>query len=75
LLYHSLLQLRSKGTHEGDQIFAQYVESVCESDKFEGFDVINRIVNPAGAYGWAIVKNLITKPFLNGFSLDLKGWK
>ena len=41
---------------KGSDVFAQYVESGCESDKFEGFEVINRVVNPEGAIGWAIVK-------------------
>ena len=41
---------------KGADVFAQYVESGCESDKFEGFEVINRVVNPKGASGWAIVK-------------------
>ncbi len=27
-------------------IFAQYVESGCESDKFEGFEVIIKVLNP-----------------------------
>ena len=30
---------------KGADVFAQYVESGCESDKFEGFEVINRVVN------------------------------
>ena len=41
---------------KGAYVFAQYIESGCELDKFEGFDVINRVVNPEGVNGWAIVK-------------------
>tara|TARA_Y100000766_G_C18416829_1_gene370110 strand:+ start:48 stop:215 length:168 start_codon:yes stop_codon:yes gene_type:complete len=36
--------------------FAQCVENSCESDKFEGFEVIYRVVNLEGANGWAIVE-------------------
>ncbi len=36
---------------KGADVFAQYVESGCESDKFEGFEVINRVINPEGASG------------------------
>ena len=34
-----------KAHMKGDDVFAHYVESGCESDKFEGFEVINRVVN------------------------------
>ena len=37
-------------------VFAQYVESGCESDKFQGFEVINTVLNPERPKGWAIVK-------------------
>ena len=57
---------------KGADIFAQYVESGCESDKFEGFEVINRVVNPEGASGWAIVKASDQKQFGNGASLGVK---
>ena len=41
---------------KGADVFTQYVEDGCGSDKFEGFEVIKRVVNPEGANGWAIVK-------------------
>jgi hypothetical protein len=43
-------------TYKSAQVFAQFVESSCGSDKFEGFQVINRVVNPKGANGWVIVE-------------------
>ena len=33
------------------EVFAQYVESGCKSNKYEGFKVVNRVVNPEGANG------------------------
>ncbi|WP_269625023.1 DUF3303 family protein [Prochlorococcus marinus] len=36
---------------KGAEVFAQYIESGCESDKFDGFEVINRVVNPERANG------------------------
>ena len=41
---------------KGADVFALYVESGYESDKFKGLEVINRVVNPEGAIEWAIVK-------------------
>ena len=41
---------------KGADVFTQYVEDGCGSDKFEGFEVIKRVENPEGANGWAIVK-------------------
>ena len=64
---------------KGADIFAQYVENGCESDKFEGFEVINRVVNPEGASGWAIVKASDHKavwkwcqPWCKGFGNDVE---
>ncbi|WP_269615640.1 DUF3303 domain-containing protein [Prochlorococcus marinus] len=57
---------------KGGSVFTQYVESDCESYKFEGFEDINRVVNPEGASGWAIVKHPITKQFKNGAALMLR---
>ena len=51
--YLFLWQFPDQEAHmKGADVFAQYVESGCESDKFEGFEVINRVVNPEGASGW-----------------------
>tara|TARA_Y100001968_G_C18927388_1_gene512600 strand:- start:152 stop:391 length:240 start_codon:yes stop_codon:yes gene_type:complete len=36
---------------KGADVFARYVENCCESDKSEGFDVINRVMNPQEANG------------------------
>ena len=33
---------------KGADVFDRYVENCFESDKFEGFEVINRVVNPEG---------------------------
>ena len=33
------------------------VEEGCEGDEFDGFKVVNRVVNPEGANGWAIVES------------------
>ena len=41
---------------KGADIFAQYFESGDKSYKFEGFEVINRVVNPEGTKGWAFIK-------------------
>ena len=49
---------RSKKTYKWAEFFAQHVDSSCGSDKFEGFEVINRVVNPEGANGWVIVKTI-----------------
>ena len=48
---------------KGADVFAQYVESGCESDNFEGFEVINRVVNSEWENGWAIVKPSDQKAF------------
>ncbi len=42
---------------QGAEAFAGFVEGGCEGDEFEGFKVINRVVNPEGANGWAIVES------------------
>ena len=38
------------------EVFAKYVESGCESNKFEGFEIINGVMNPEGARGWSDCK-------------------
>ena len=64
---------------KGAYVFAQYVENGSESDKFEGFEIINRVVNPEGANRWAIVKafdhNAVWKwcqPWCKGFGNDVE---
>ena len=42
---------------QGAEVFAEYVEKGCEGDQFNGFKVVNRVVNPEGANGWAIVES------------------
>ena len=78
-LFNSLAISWSRSTYERADVFAQYVESGCESDKFEGFEVINRVVNPEGASGWAIVKASDHKavwkwcqPWCKGFGNDVE---
>ena len=41
---------------QGADVFAKYVENRCESDKFEGFEIINGVMNPEGARGWSDCK-------------------
>ena len=55
-LFNSLEVSRSRRAYEGAHVFTQHLEDGCKSDKSEDFEVINRIVNPEGANGWAIVK-------------------
>ncbi len=38
--------------------FAVYLECGSEHDKFEGFEVVLRVVNPEGVNGWESVKAL-----------------
>ena len=57
---------------KGADVFAQYVESGCESEKFEGFEIINRVVNPEGASGWAIIKAYDHKAVWEWASLGVK---
>tara|TARA_B100000579_G_C22420042_1_gene660377 strand:+ start:185 stop:400 length:216 start_codon:yes stop_codon:yes gene_type:complete len=54
-----------EGLMKGANLFAQYIESCSELDKFEGVEVIKRVVNPEGAIGWAIVKASDHKTVLN----------
>ena len=42
---------------QGAEAFAGFVEGGCEGDEFDGFKVLNRVVNPEGANGWAIVES------------------
>ncbi len=49
---------------KGGNVFAQYVESGCESDNLEGFEVINRVVNPEGANGMGDCKSSRSKAVL-----------
>ena len=39
------------------EAFAGFVEGGCQGDEFDGFKVVNRVVNPEGANGWAIVES------------------
>ena len=57
---------------KGADVFAQYVESGCESDKFEGFEVINRVVNPEGLVDRRLSKHPIRKQFGNGVSIGVE---
>ena len=41
---------------KGCDAFAEYLEGGAEYDKFEGFEVFLRVVNPEGANGCEIVK-------------------
>ncbi len=36
--------------------FTDYVKEGFPYDSFEGFKVLNRVLNPQGANGWAIVQ-------------------
>ena len=47
LIYWQFLD--QEANMKGADVFAQYVENGCEKDKFEGFKVINRVVNLEGA--------------------------
>ena len=50
-------QFPSQEDHfKGGDAFASFIEEGCQGDEFEGFKVINRVVNPEGANGWAIVE-------------------
>ena len=40
---------------QGAEAFAGFVEGGCDGDEFDGFKVLNRVVYPEGANGWAIV--------------------
>ena len=42
------------------------MEGGCEGDQFNGFKVVNRVVNPEGANGWAIVESSTMRIFGNG---------
>ena len=42
---------------QGAEAFASFVEGGCEGDEFEGFKVVNRVLNPQGANGWAIIES------------------
>ena len=42
---------------QGAEAFAGFVEGGCEGDEFDGFKVLNRVLNPEGANGWAIVES------------------
>ena len=57
---------------KGANVFAKYVESGCESAKFEGFEVINRVVILKGLVDGRLSKHPITKQFGNGASLGVK---
>ena len=54
-------------------------EGGAEHDKFEGFEVVLRVVNPEGANGWEIVKASDHKavwkschPWCAGFGVDIE---
>ena len=51
---------------QGAEAFAGFVEGGCEGDEFDGFKVLNRVVNPEGANGWAIVESQTIRTFGNG---------
>lgn len=67
-----------KSHFEGADAFVQYVEGGCPNDRFEGFEVVNRVLSPQNGTGWAIVKASNHKaiwkwcePWCRGFSVDI----
>ena len=58
---------------KGADVFAQYVENGCEKDKYEGLEDINRVVNPEGANGWAVVKTTDHKAIWKWCQPGVKG--
>ena len=64
---------------KGCDAFAAYLESGAERDKYEGFEIVTRVVNPEGANGWEIVKASDHKavwkschPWCAGFGVDIE---
>ena len=51
---------------QGAEVFAAFVEGGCEGDEFDGFKVVNRVVNPEGANGWAIIESVNHQNIWNG---------
>jgi len=51
---------------QGAEAFAGFVEGGCEGDEFDGFKVVNRVVNPEGANGWAMLNLQTIRTFGNG---------
>ena len=60
---------------QGAEAFAGFVEGGCEGDEFDGFKVINRVVNPEGANGWAIVELQTIKHLLDNVWPIILAWK
>ena len=51
-------QFPNQETHmKGIEAFAGFVEGGCQGYEFDGFKVVNRVVNPEGANSWAIVES------------------
>ena len=64
---------------KGCDAFCEYLEGVFKYDKFEGFEVVLRVVNPDVANGWEIVKASNHKavckschPWCTGFGVDIE---
>ena len=51
--------------------FTDYEKEGSPYDSFEGFKVLNRVLNPQGANGWAIVQLLTIQKFGSGVSLGV----
>ena len=67
-------------THmKGTEAFAGFIEGGCQVDEFEGFKVVNRVVNPEGANGWAILESSShqniwkwASPWVDNFGVDVE---
>ena len=64
---------------KGCNAFAAYLESDAERDKYGGFKIDTRVINPEGANGWEIVKASDNKaawkschPWCAGFGVDIE---
>ena len=62
---------------QGAEAFAGFVEGGCEGDDFDGFQVVNRVLNPEGANGWAIIESSNHQNIWNGVASGsiILGWK
>ena len=58
---------------KGADVFALYVESASELNKFKGIEFINRVVTPYRANGWQLEKSSTIKHFKNCVSIGVKG--
>ena len=73
-------QFPDQETHmKGTEAFAGFIEGGCQGDEFEGFKVVNRVVNPEGANGWAILESSShqniwkwASPWVDNFGVDVE---